>query len=112
GGDVHRGSILLPDTTGEYLKVWVHHQMPATSVARTVLYIGPDDNRRKREQGVAGEAFIKQEIIIAHLKKENEQYRFDKKSYIEFDGQRVFPPYSSFVCVPIIGLATNSSTLN
>lgn len=134
-GDVHRASILLPDSTGEHLKIWAHAEMPQGTVDTIQFYIGSDSLKRKREQGVAGEAFLKQEIIVIHVKKittraakrqttasssrqqpgsntynEKHKYTIDKTSYLEFSDNRPFPPYSSFVCVPIVGSTSSSTT--
>jgi len=107
-GDVNRASIMLPNETGEYLKIWTHFQMPVESITRAQFYIGTDNNR-KWERGVAGDAYITKKIIIAHRRNENGQYSIDKTNYIEFDDRRPFPPYCSFVCVPILGSTDNPS---
>jgi hypothetical protein len=98
GGSVHRALILRPDTTGRYLKTWVHYQMPKETVARMQYYIG--SKKVDKKLGVAGEAYIKKEIIVAHIR----DGKCDNNNYIYFDEERPFIPYRSFVNVPIIGL--------
>jgi len=54
-------------------------------------------------RGIAGEAFFYRQLRVAHIKKENGRWEPepDSKGYIEFDKERPYPPYRSFVCVPI-----------
>jgi hypothetical protein len=104
-GHVHRASILLPEAGGEYLRIWAHHQMPDESLARTRFYIGEEKDRIR---GVAGEAFSDAQLHVAHFKEENPRWRCDLHSYIDFDKNRPYPPYRSFVAVPVIGVIPGS----
>ena len=99
-GDVHRAVILLPDASGEYLKVWAHYQMPEVSVIRTKFYIGKEIDRKR---GVAGEVFLDRRLRIEHFTESKGSWKSESNSYIVFDAMRPYPPYRSFICAPIIG---------
>ena len=105
-GEVHRALIFLPDETEEYLRAWVHYQMPQESIARTVFYVGKNGDDRKR--GVAGETFLAGKIHVAHILHESDHWKCDCDCYIDFDKRRPFPPYHSLVGVPIIGYTPSS----
>jgi hypothetical protein len=98
-GDVHRASILLPDTSRDHLRVWAHYQMPEESVARLKFYIGQEVDRKR---GVAGEVFLDSQLRVVHIKEDNGHWKPDTGSYIVFDAKRPYPPYRSFVSVPIV----------
>jgi KAP family P-loop domain len=107
--DVHRAVILLPDAANEYLKIGASYQIPEVSRIRTKFYIG-EDKSRIAARGVAGVAYLGQEMEIAHIGKEADGvWHFDTPSYIQFDEQRHYPPYRSFVNVPIIEVSTDAS---
>ena len=107
-GHVHRASILLPDAGREYLKIWAHHQMPDESVIRTRFYIGNEENRIR---GVAGETFLDTQPRVAHFTQENPRWKCDLNCYIDFDKNRPYPPYRSFVAIPIIGVIPGPSSI-
>jgi hypothetical protein len=98
-GDVHRASILLPDTSRDHLRVWAHYQMPEESVARLKFYIGQEVDRKR---GVAGEVFLDGQLRVVHIKEDNGHWKPDTESYRVFDAKRPYPPYRSFVSVPIV----------
>ena len=98
-GDVHRALILLPDPSREYLRVWAHYQMPEASVIRTRFYIGKEIDRKR---GVAGEVFLDGQLRIEHIRQADGSWKPDSNSYIVFDAKRPYPPYRSFICVPIV----------
>ena len=100
-GHVNRASIFLPD--GDYLKIWAHYGMPPQSINRTQFYIGTDRNKLLREQGIAGEAFLSGQLCVGYMYQENNIWRCNFKGHVEFDLHRPYPPYRSFVCVPIVG---------
>ena len=107
-GLVHRAALLLPDPSHEYLRCWANYQMPQESVDSMKFYIGPDQSRQQREGGVAGEVFLKGELQVGHLHQTNGIWNCeDRHHYIKFSGRRPFPPYLSFVNVPIIGIDPN-----
>lgn len=104
-GHVHRASILLPESGGEYLKIWAHHQVPDETLARTRFYIGGEGDRIR---GVAGETFLDAQLRVAHFAEEHPRWKCDLSCYMDFDKSRPFPPYRSFVAVPIIGVIPSS----
>src|SRR5207248_2250654 len=101
-GDVNRASILLPDTAKEYLRVWAHYQMPEESIGRTQFYIGKEIDRKR---GVAGEVFSDSQLRVVHIqiKEGIGDWKPDSTDYMVFDTKRPYPPYRSFVGVPIVG---------
>ena len=110
---VYGSSLFLPDIANkEDLTIWEHYQVPTDSVMRAKCYIGPA--RLDRKRGVAGEAFLKKEVIVAHITKEqdeNGQWKFDKESYIPFTEEGTYPAFNSFACVPIIVGASSNDCL-
>ena len=105
---VYGASLFLPDAKGEELTIWESHGVPGDSAARARCYIGSTDVHRKN--GIAGEAFIKREIVVTHLVGQDEdgQWKFDKPSYIDFTEESTYPTFHSLVCVPIvIGAGSN-----
>ena len=111
-GQVRRAALLLPEASGEYLYCWANYQMPQESIDSMKFYIGPDQSRRRRESGVAGEVFLTGELQVGHLRRANGDAWIceDCPNYIQFSGRRPFPPYSAFVNIPLIG--TDSNVLN
>jgi hypothetical protein len=106
-GNVHRASILLPDATKEYLRVWVHYQMPEVSVEQTKFYIGKDADRKR---GVAGEVFLAGRLRVVHIDIDREgNWCADSKDYMVFNPKRPYPPYRSFINVPF-GSKEDSAT--
>jgi hypothetical protein len=101
---VYGSSLFLLDSQNkEVLTIWEYYQTPADSAARAKCYIGPARPGEKR--GVAGEAYVKRSIIIAHMTQEKDdhgQWKFDKDSYIPFTEEGTYPAFNSFACAPII----------
>ena len=115
-GHVNRAALLLPDASGEYLCCWASYQMPQESIDNMKFYVGPDQGRRQKESGVAGEVFISEKLQVGHLRRAANGGAWiceDCHSYIKLSGRRSFPPYLSFVNIPIISTdpadAANSS---
>lgn len=104
---IYRASILLPNSTKEYLQIRVHYNMSARSIDRTRFYIGQDKNRES-ERGVAGTTFLQQQLRVGHITREKDHCVCDLEDYIHFDTNRHYPAYYSFVNVPIIGVDPNS----
>lgn len=103
-GDVSRAAILHAEA--DQLVPWVTYQMPEESVERTRFSIGEEDPTQRR--GAAGEAFVTGQLRVVHFSEVDGQWKADDPSYIEFDPARPFPPYRSFVTVPIIGTYNRS----
>jgi transcriptional regulator with GAF, ATPase, and Fis domain len=101
-GDVDRAVLYLPDprSGNEYLKYWEGYQMPPESILRSRFYVGTREVDKKR--GLAGEAFFRRKILVAHIIKESHSWHADNDSYINFDETRPFPPYRAVVSVPLI----------
>jgi len=100
---VYGASLYLPDINREILAPWEADGVPANYLANAQCYIGP--SRPDRKTGVAGEAFMKQAIIIAHMTGERTQdnsWKFDRDSYIDFSTTGTPPPYSALACVPLL----------
>ena len=109
---VYGASLFLPDTNKEVLNIWESHGVPHATLAQALCYIG--SRRPDRKTGVAGEAFIKQEIIIAHNTHEKNQdgsWKFDRDSYIDFTGTGVPPPFNTLACVPLLDRQGSHETL-
>lgn len=109
-GEVHRAVIFLPDATREYLRAWVHYQMPQESLDRSVFYIGKNGDDRKR--GIAGETFIEGKLLVAHILRSKDYWKCDSEHYIDFDKTRPYPPYKSLISIPIIGINPNAPNSN
>jgi len=56
--------------------------------------------------GVAGEAYGQRDIIVAHRKMINGQYRWDRDTYVDFGENEDL--YNAIACVPIIGTPHHS----
>lgn len=99
---VYGASLFLPNESCQEMTIWEHQGVPGDSAARAKCYIGPADVNRKR--GIAGEAFVKKELILTHLigQDEDGQWQFDKPSYIDFTEEGTYPAFKSLVCIPII----------
>lgn len=63
-------------------------------------------------EGVVGEVYRKGEIIVAHRREANGQYRWDRDTYVPRGGNEGPPPYNAIVCVPIIGTSHSSTEDN
>jgi hypothetical protein len=107
--DVHRAILFLPDPrfNGEYLTVWEDYGgIDKDSKERKKFYIGIE--RPDLKKGVAGEAFHERKLIVTHIIEQNSRWHPDRESYICFDSENTLgsmnshPPYTSFVCVPLI----------
>ena len=109
-GDVERAAILLPDSTGTYLKCWAHYQMPQESIDSMEFYIGNDVQMQRDKGGVAGASFKNSEILVGHMLEQTKgRWICDVDHYVKFQGTRPFCPYASFVTVPIIGMSTGTN---
>jgi hypothetical protein len=105
-GHVERAAVLLPDASGEYLRCWVPYQMPQESIDNMVFYIG-SDQQRVNERGVAGTVYLDREIAVGHMVHINDRWLcLDCDGYMPSKIVRAYPPYKSFVCVPIIGVGS------
>jgi hypothetical protein len=108
-GQIQRAALLLPDTSREYLYCWANYQMSQDSIDSMKFYVGADQGRRQREGGVAGEVFLTRELQVGHLRQVNGIWICeDCPNYLKFPGKRPFPPYHSFVNIPIIGIDPNT----
>ncbi len=106
---VHRAALFLPDAKREELSIF---RLQGVASTGTTCYIGPPRPDRKR--GVAGEAFVKQELIIARKTGERNQdgdWNFDRDSYINFSGSGVLPPFNAIACMPLFDKKGSSETL-
>ncbi len=109
-GEVCRASLLLPDPQ-EYLRVWTHYGMSQEDVNRIGFYIGSDASKQ-REAGVAGEAFLRRQLLVGHIKATEGTWVCDIGSYTRFPGSQFPPPYRSFIIVPIIAMAPKPTERN
>jgi hypothetical protein len=108
-GQIHRAALLLPDVSGEYLQCWANYEMSQDSINNMKFYIGKDKIRRQREGGVAGDVFHTKDLQVGHLRQVNGNWVCeDCPNYMKFPGRRPFPPYRSFVNIPILGIDTNA----
>lgn len=97
---VHRATLFLPDAKREELSIFSLQGVTSTGV---ICYIGP--LRPDRKRGVAGEAFVKQDLIITRKTGERNQdgdWNFDRDSYINFSGSGVLPPFNAIACIPLL----------
>lgn len=109
GRYVQRASILLPEQPGgDYLTMWVSHGMPREVIERVRFYIGTNA-RLSNFHGVAGKAFLKGSIQIAHITEVKRSWQCDCPGFLRFTDAEDAPAYHTFVCVPIIGPALPSS---
>lgn len=109
---VYGASLYLPDINREVLKIWESNGVPSNYLAHAECYIGPA--RPDRKTGVAGEAFTKQEIIVARMtgeKTQDNSWKFDRDSYIDFATTGTPPPYSALACVPLLDKKGTSASL-
>lgn len=109
GRYVQRATLLLPERSdSEYLTMWVSHGMPREVIERVRFYIGADA-RLGNFQGVAGRAFLKESVQIAHITEVRGTWQCDCPGFLRFTNAEDAPAYHTFVCVPIIGPALPSS---
>src|SRR5262249_8312002 len=109
-GDVHRALLFRPDPTtdDQYLTLWeLYGGIDEDSKQRKRFYVGPSKPDTKR--GVAGESFYNRKLIVTHILEAKPHWKSDREAtYICFepfdreDTSSFYPPYSSFVCIPII----------
>jgi GAF domain-containing protein len=101
GGQVSRALIVRPDPNDRtnYLVPWVGYQMPEQTLSPGhKFYIGDDPNKKT---GIAGKVYKSREVVVVHFHERN--WEPDDTDYIIFDYDRPYPPYRSFVGVPILG---------
>ena len=112
--DVHRAVFFRPDPArnGKYLELWEEcGGIDKNNIKRKNFYIG-EERQPGVQRGIAGEAFHKRNIIVAHIKDHNGVWKgkADKDAYICFDEERIEagqltyprPPYTSLACVPLV----------
>lgn len=97
-GRINRAFILLPDESKTNLTIRFHYGLPQESVERIRFYIGSDDSRKK---GVAGEAYCRQKLIVAHIIKRDATWIADQNTFTP-STEKQYPRYRSFICVPIL----------
>lgn len=112
-GDVNRAFLLLPDATGQHLKVWKYYGGDPEDIKRKSFYIG-EDLPKGSKRGIAGQVFYERKLIVTRIVEDPDKgwkpSPDNGESYICFDephreGERLVspkPPYKSFVCVPLI----------
>lgn len=103
-----RAAILLPDQRHQFLQCWAHWNMPQFSIDDLQFYIGTDQRKKQIEGGAAGHSFETQKLIVGHLKQVNGYWVPDIDQHKNPHGYRQFPPYKSFVTVPITGIDPNT----
>jgi hypothetical protein len=108
-GFVHRSMILLPNDSGEYLKVWSHFGLSDASAVRIRFYVGNDPDSQNL-RGVAGHGYLTGKLRTGHMKQEKGVWKCSCPDFIPFVGKH--PPYRSFVSVPIFGVNPTSSLSN
>lgn len=113
-GHVGRAAILLPNSAGDFLECWVHYQMPQESIDDMKFYIGSDPQIQSDRGGVAGAVYRDQEIVVGHMtqRKNGHWICDDCEDYVKFHGTRPFPPYRSFVNIPIITVSSGAGHSN
>lgn len=104
--EVHRAIIFCPDSTGRYLRHRASHQIPSKTKLRTRFPISKNGDRGK--WGFAGTVFMEKEIRVGHILHEIDEWRCDVDYYINFDKDRPFPPYHSFIGIPLIASELDS----
>ena len=98
--DVRRALLFLPDPRRETLIILdAHGWVDRGSESQKTFCI--DLQKGNSARGVAGEAFIKRETIVAHVAMENGFPRCDKASYIP-SRDSVYPFSGSLICIPIL----------
>ena len=106
--EVRKASLFLPDEQREYLLPW-----------HSAGWIGEDadpchkfyiaNRDRDRLVGSAGEAFVRQEILITKFEESEGQLVPTRGSYVFFSDDRSVLPYCALVCVPIIAITDKST---
>jgi hypothetical protein len=108
-GHLFRASVLLPDSANpQYLKIWESEGMSPKNIERTAFYIGNDENKVKKERGVAGATYMDGKIRVAHMVKKGDKWGCEHDGYIHFEN-RTITPYRAFVSVPIVKVPLNRS---
>lgn len=91
-GGVARGVIYVPQ--GEYL--WPRVTL-GTNVSNT-FYIGGDQSKRR---GIAGESYCSGKLSVTHFMERGDKWEADNPDWLPPTNGRRFPPYKSFVTIPI-----------
>jgi hypothetical protein len=82
------------------LVAWVSYQMPESEMLERSFDLNSND---PRERGVAGDAFLKRELVVVHMSQQRGgTWTADHDGYKVFDSERPHPPYRSFAVVPIL----------
>lgn len=98
-GDVSRGIVLRRD--GNELVPWVGYQMPESTMARSRFRI---KGSGLEARGIASLAYQSEVPIVVHFRQHEGRLVSDMPNdYIVFDEARPYPPYRSFIAVPIRG---------
>jgi hypothetical protein len=107
-GEVQRAAILVLNPAKDYLECLASYEMPQASIQNMKFYVGSDLHLLDIEKGIAGETFITGEMIVGHLSQINGNWVCDNENYKKFVGRRPYPPYTSFVNVPVIGISSRT----
>lgn len=99
--EARKASLFLPDERRESLSLYLSTGWDGTTDGlKPTFYIGNHDRERKR--GAAGEAFVRQEILVTKFDAYGDGLRPTRDGYIFFDDESSRLPYGALVCVPIL----------
>ena len=109
--EVRKASLFLPDPCApeEYLLPWLLTGWGGEGASPDQkFYIGWQD--RDRKVGSAGEAFLRQEILVTKFTRDESRENLipTRDSYIFFSDDHATLPYNALVCVPIIASASKN----
>jgi len=107
--DARRGCLFLPDARGESLAVsdirgWVNDNGKGQ---RTFCI---DPQKVDSAKGVAGEAFLKRKVVVAHVSVDNGHLKCDQASYVPSQDS-ILPFRGSLICVPVTSGESSSECL-
>lgn len=99
--EARKAALFLPDEQKENLSFHFSTGWDGTTESRlTRFYIGSHSHERK--PGAAGEAFVRQEILVTKFEAHGSGVRATRDSYIFFGDECSRLPYNALVCVPIL----------
>ena len=97
---VRRGLLLRSDAALEYLLISDYYGW-LDQIDQKKFYIGRAVPGLQR--GIAGEAFITANIVIAHVQVDkNGTWKCEKQSYISFEEDGAAPSHRSLICAPVV----------
>lgn len=96
--DFLRGSILIPDEEGEFLKVVAQHEMSELSLKPNRFYIG---DKRRLPTGIAGQTYLDGIPRVVRFTHENGISKPDVQNLYISDPERPRVAYNTLVCIPI-----------